>query len=51
LPTGLVAAVQAAHKDLKATKGAVLVTGSMLSVETEDVTKLAIEVSEHHQPA
>jgi hypothetical protein len=37
--------VQAVHKDLKANKGAVLVTGGGLALENQDVTKLAVQVS------
>jgi hypothetical protein len=40
---GLVAAVQSAHEDLKAQKGAVLVTGGGLSLETEKSTAAAAD--------
>lgn len=39
--TGLVAAVQAAHADLKAQSGAVLVTGGGLALETDDMAAAA----------
>eukprot|EP00775_Hariotina_reticulata_P003043 gene3043-3324_t len=41
--TGLVVAVQAAHADLKATKGAVLVTGGGLESESDDWTQMAVD--------
>jgi hypothetical protein len=40
---GLVTAVQAAHEDLKAQKGAVLVTGGGLSLETDESTAGAFD--------
>jgi hypothetical protein len=40
---GLIAAVQAAHADLRATQGAVLVTGGGVSLETDAAASLAEE--------
>lgn len=41
MAAGLVAAVQAAHTDLKAQKGAVLVTGGGLALEQDDMAAAA----------
>eukprot|EP00775_Hariotina_reticulata_P011478 gene11478-11622_t len=41
--TGLVAATQAAHPDLQASKGAILVTGGGLSLESDFTTKMAVD--------
>jgi hypothetical protein len=41
---GLLAAVQAAHTDLKSTHGAVLVTGGALSLEQDAMTQLAVDM-------
>eukprot|EP00882_Tetradesmus_deserticola_P016461 GHRQ01017585.1.p2 GENE.GHRQ01017585.1~~GHRQ01017585.1.p2 ORF type:complete len:163 (+),score=46.46 GHRQ01017585.1:332-820(+) len=40
--TGLLAAVQAAHADLKATNGCVLVTGAGISLETDRSAQVAV---------
>ena len=43
---GLVAAVQAAHDDLKAQQGAVLVTGAGLALETDETAAAAASVAQ-----
>lgn len=43
---GLVAAVQAAHGDLVATAGAVLVTGGGLGLEVDAITRIAVDRDE-----
>lgn len=43
MDSGLVSAVQAAHPDLKATGGAVLVTGGGFSLEREASTQMALD--------
>ena len=40
---GLLAAVQAAHSDLKATKGSILITGGGLSIYDEQVDAIAVQ--------
>ena len=42
---GLLAAVQAAHDDLKTTQGAILVTGGGSSLESDEITQLIIDLN------
>eukprot|EP00878_Enallax_costatus_P020285 GHUV01021436.1.p1 GENE.GHUV01021436.1~~GHUV01021436.1.p1 ORF type:complete len:127 (+),score=39.83 GHUV01021436.1:458-838(+) len=43
MSAGLVAAVQAAHEDLKATQGSILVTGGGMSLESDQSAQMADE--------